>query len=285
MLNAVECTDMERSSPTVLVARTVKSGREVDFASWMTRVTNAAQRAAGHVAVDVQQPDSIHPDEWIVVYRFVDTDSLERWLSSEVREQLMAEGADLILGEAREQIFVTGSRGPGVRMVTSYLLKEGRAHEHRAVHEETINDLASHPGFQKREILDAIPGIQPETVVILTFDDEASLRRWLESGVRSQLLSRLDPHIEGAYTTNVLGGFAGWFAFDSAREPKRWKQAAVVLLALYPTVLLISYIRTLVWPGAPLVPAVFVGNVIGIAVLTWILMPPLTRRLSDWLRR
>jgi antibiotic biosynthesis monooxygenase (ABM) superfamily enzyme len=130
-----------------------------------------------------------------------------------------------------------------------------------------------------------VAGIQSETVVILTFDDESNLRGWLESDERKQLLSRLEPHIEGTYTTNVLGGFAGWFTFDSSTEPPRWKQALVVLIALFPISLLITFIRTQLWPGAPMILAVFVGNVIGISLLTWIVMPPLTRRLAGWLRR
>ncbi len=276
---------MERSSPTVLVGRRVVPGKEAAFAEWMTRVTHAAQSAPGHVAVDVQRPDSMHPDEWMIVYRFEDAASLEGWLDSESRSKLLEEGADLILGEAREQIFAATARDPGVRMVTSYLLKEGGVPVHEAVHEEVMAELESYQGFRQREILDAVPGIQPETVVILTFDDDVSLRRWLESDRRAQLLSRLDPQIEGTYTTNVLGGFAGWFTFDRTAEPKRWKQALVILTALFPISLSITYVRGVVWPDAPLVPGVFVGNVLGIALLTWIVMPPLTRRLSDWLRR
>lgn len=276
---------MERSSPTVLVSRRVAPGREAAFAEWMVRVTSAAQGAAGHVAVDVQRPDSSHPDEWMVVYRFEDANTLEAWLTSDVRRELLNEGADLILGQPREQVFASAPSDPGVRMVTSYLLKTGGAAVHSSVHDDVMVELRNYPGFRHREILDAVPGVQPETVVILTFDNESSLREWLESEKRAELLGRLDPHIEGTYTTNVLGGFAGWFAFDGSREPKRWKQALVVLIALFPTVLLITYVRTLVWPDAPLVPAVFVGNVIGIALLTWVLMPLLTRRLANWLRR
>jgi len=274
---------MERNSPTVLVGRKVVPGKEPEFAEWMTRVTHAAQHAPGHVAVDVQRPDSAHPDEWMVVYRFEDADSLDGWLTSDVRMRLIEEGVDLIRGEPRVQVFAAAAGDPGVRMVTSYLLRdEGRA-VHRAVHDDVMSELRNYSGFREREILDAVPGVQPETVVILTFDDETSLRTWLDSDERARLLSRLDPHIEGTFTTNVLGGFAGWFTFDTAAEPKRWKQAAVVLLALFPTVLLITYVRTLLWPDAPLVPAVFVGNVIGVAILTWVLMPPLTRKLSRWL--
>jgi len=276
---------MERRSPTVLVARRVVPGKEALFAGWMTRITHAAQNAEGHVASDVQRPDSAHPDEWMIVYRFEDADSLDAWLVSDIRQQLLEEGADLVLGEPRVQIFAAAEADPGIRMVTSYLLRDGAESVHRAVHDDVMTQLVNYPGFRQREILEAVPGVQRETVVILTFDDESSLRSWLESNERRQLLSRLDPHIEGTYTTNVLGGFAGWFAFDSSTEPPRWKQALVVLIALFPITLLIAFVRSRLWPDAPIVPAVFIGNVIGISLLTWLVMPPLTRHLSGWLRR
>lgn len=221
----------------------------------------------------------------MIVYRFEDADSLDAWLVSDTRQQLLQEGSDLILGEPRKQVFAATATDPGVRMVTSYLLKEGGTSVHRSVHEDVIAELESYPGFRQREILDAVPGVQNETVVILTFDDEPSLRRWLDSDERSQLLGRLSPHIEGTYTTNVLGGFAGWFTFDSSVEPPRWKQALVVLIALFPIALFITFVRSQLWPDAPMVPAVFLGNVIGIALLTWVVMPPLTRSLSGWLGR
>lgn len=276
---------MDRSSPTVLVGRRVVPGREAAFAEWMTRVTLAAQSAPGCVAVDVQRPDSAHPDEWMVVYRFEDAVSLDAWLVSDARMALVTEGEDLILGEPRVQVFAATSGDPGVRMVTSYLLRDGGEAVHRAVHDDVMRELQTYKGFREREILEAVPGVQPETVVILTFDDESTLRVWLESDTRTRLLSRLAPHIEGTYRTNVIGGFAGWFTFDSSTEPQRWKQAVVVLLALFPISLAVTYLRTLVWPGAPLVPAVLVGNVIGISLLTWVAMPLLTRKLSRWLGR
>ena len=123
---------MDRSSPTVLVGRRVVPGKEAAFAEWMTRMTHASQSAPGHVAVDVQRPDTTHPDEWMIVYRFEDAASLDAWLSSEVRQMLMEEGADLIQGQPRVQIFAAAASDPGVRMVTSYLLKEGGTSVHRA---------------------------------------------------------------------------------------------------------------------------------------------------------
>ena len=85
---------------------------------------------------------------------------------------------------------------------------------------------------------------------------------------------------------NVVGGFGGWFpAPATARSPKRWKLAVAVLLALFPTVLIITLIRIEIAPDMNVVLAVFIGNVVSVAVLSFVLMPPLTRRLEPWLRR
>ncbi len=58
-----------------------------------------------------------------------------------------------------------------------------------------------------------------------------------------------------------------------------------MFIALFPTVLLITLIRGAIAPDMNVVLAVFIGNVLGILILTYILMPPLTRRLQSWLSR
>jgi hypothetical protein len=47
----------------------------------------------------------------------------------------------------------------------------------------------------------------------------------------------------------------------------------------------LTLLRRAVAPDLPLVVGVLVTNVAGIAILTWMLMPALTRRLAAWLRR
>lgn len=91
--------------------------------------------------------------------------------------------------------------------------------------------------------------------------------------------------VEGDRTVNVVGGFAGWFSGPTGAAPKRWKQAALVLLALYPTALVVGIVRDAIAPDLPVLLAVFIGNVGGVAILSWILMPALTRRFDAWLRR
>jgi antibiotic biosynthesis monooxygenase (ABM) superfamily enzyme len=39
------------------------------------------------------------------------------------------------------------------------------------------------------------------------------------------------------------------------------------------------------FPHVNVVVATIVGNIFTVAALTWVLMPPITRRLEHWLRR
>ncbi len=58
-----------------------------------------------------------------------------------------------------------------------------------------------------------------------------------------------------------------------------------MLLALYPTSLVIGMVREALWPDLNSPVATLFGNVIGVAVLSWVLMPFLTSRFDRWLRR
>ena len=58
-----------------------------------------------------------------------------------------------------------------------------------------------------------------------------------------------------------------------------------MLIALFPTTLTLSFLQRTFVSDVPWVPALFVSNVLGIMVLTWLLMPAVTRVLATWLER
>lgn len=272
--------------PTVVVARRPRPGAEAELHAWLARVVQAAEQAPGFVGAQVQPPDDAHPGEWLIVYRFATFDDLEAWLTSERRQTLLAEGADLVEGSAREQVVAVPSTPEPVTAVSSVRVRPGQLAAYRTHHQRVVRALEQTSGFLRAELLDPVDGQQDELVTILVFEDAPSLQRWLESPVRRELLAAMDGLVEGDRSVNVLGGWAGWFApAGTARGPKRWKQAATVLLALFPVSLGITVLRQAFLPDLPLVPSVLVSNVVGILVLTWLLMPWLTRRLDRWLRR
>ncbi len=268
----------------MIVSRRVKTENEDAFGVWVTRLITAAYRTDGYVSAGVERPDASHPGEWLVVYRFEDASSLDAWLSSATRQELLNEGATLFDGEAREQIVAGVPAHDEVRVVSSYRLRDGVQPEHLMFHQRVLDQLQRFPGFIRREILDAVDGVQSETVVMLTFDSRPHLISWMESPEREAALVELEALTIGELTTNIIGGFAGWFpSKDDVQSTPKWKQAVVVLLALYPTVIVTTQIGRWFWPDLNTYVAIFIGNVISIAILTWLLMPALTHRLRLWL--
>jgi hypothetical protein len=66
------------------------------------------------------------------------------------------------------------------------------------------------------------------------------------------MLAEIEPYLEGERTINVVGGFAGWFELPGAPVVKRWKQASIVLLALFPTTLVLTQVREWLLPDRAL---------------------------------
>jgi len=272
-----------RRTPTVIVARRARPGREREFERWLRRLVARASHATGYVDADIQPPNALHPDEWVVVYQFVDAESLEAWLVSPTRATLLADGNELVESGAREQVVAVNAADEPVTAVSSVRVKPERIAEHRALHEQILADLSTTEGFVRVELFEPVEGVQDDTVVFITFDSRHHLDRWLGSDRRRQILDQMEALTDSARTVNVVGGYAGWFG--GGARVTRWKSAAAVLLALVPTSLLYAWVRAAFFADVPLVVAVVIGNVFGIIVLTWLLMPAITRWLQNWLRR
>lgn len=234
---------------------------------------------------DVQPPDEVHPGEWVTVYQFENTDRLNAWLTSSTRVDIMLAGAELSVGEAREQIIALTSQTESVTAVASFRVKSGNEHRNAELQAELVDRMSTFPGYLRSEVFEPVPGVQDDTVVVFSFDSRERLDDWLCSDERQLLLREIEDSIDGARTLNVVGGFGGWFAERGAASVTTWKQASVVLLALFPTALTLTYLRRWLLPDIGVVGGVFIGNVLGVAILSWWLMPFLTRLLDDWLRR
>jgi hypothetical protein len=183
-----------------------------------------------------------------------------------------------------EQIATHVSDPPPVTAVLSVPVEAEQMVVFKHLHDLSVQRMTAMPGFLHAELLEPVPGVQDDTVILLTFDTRHHLDGWLESGDRKQLVERQSTHLLGPRTLSVVGGFAGWF--DSGRDDVvRWRSAAAVLIAIVPVSQVYLMARMSLFPHLNVVVATIVGNVFTVAALTWVLMPPITRRLKDWLRR
>lgn len=284
----------ERTVPTVIVSRRARPGAEREFEEWIHRLHAAAHEAPGHLRSDVRAPNERHPDEWTIVYQFESVECRQQWIESPRRRELLDEGRGLVEGEADEHVLAMAFVPEPVTAVASFRLGPGSGSRFAIFQAEVRSALASFDGYLGSQVFEPVPGVQDDTVITFSFESRARLDEWLESPERAALLATIAPDVDGERVVTVvddlavsLGStFAGWFgAQDDQRPVKRWKQASIVLLALFPTALALAVLRSWIVPESPLVPTVFVSNVLGIVVLTWWLMPMLTRVFDSWLRR
>jgi antibiotic biosynthesis monooxygenase (ABM) superfamily enzyme len=276
------------AAPTVVVARRIRRGREEAFQAWDRGIREAASRHPGFVASEVQPPNLSHPGEWVTVYSFDTAARLESWLGSDQRAALMDEVEPLLDGEPSEQRIAGMRTTPEpVTLVLSQRIEPRDRAEFIALHDNAVDRLRRFQGFLGSELLPPVEGVQEDMVIVASFASRPDLDRWLESDSRREWLGLIGQLVDGERTLTVVGGFGGWFPARPMRPegPKRWKQAAAVFIALFPTVLVITLVRGAIAPNMNVVLAVFVGNVLGIVMLTYVLMPPLTRLLGGWLSR
>ena len=271
---------------SVVNSRRVRKGAERDFVRWASRINAVASRFPGYLGSDLQPPDHIHPDEWVTVYRFGSVDELDSWLSSPKRADLLEEVEALLDGPVREQVIVEPVQADTpVTVVMSQHVPPERADEFAAAHDRVLGQLAEFPGFLRSELVSPVDGVTDDHVIIFAFDSREHLDRWLGSDERRAWLRQIAPLIAGDRTMNVVGGFAGWFPTTNSRPVAKWKQGIAVLLALFPTALVLTVLREALLPDLPLVPSVLISNVLGVALLTWVMMPWVTKLLGPWLQR
>ena len=88
-------TDGANGPVTVLVARRVRPGKEVEFERWASELTRAASAFDGFLGAGLLRPGHVG-ELWHVVYRFASADELARWEHSQTRSELLAHGEQVM---------------------------------------------------------------------------------------------------------------------------------------------------------------------------------------------
>lgn len=140
------------------------------------------------------------------------------------------------------------------------------------------------PGHRGTELHPPVAGVQDDWVAVTRFATEHDLETWLDSPERAHLI-RESERFRHFRLQRVPASFGSWFPTTGASGPvtPSWKTALSVLVGLYPTVVLLTLGLSALWPTAPLWAALLVGNVASVSVLTWVVMPLVTRALGRWL--
>jgi uncharacterized protein len=75
---------------TIIVARHIKPGFEKKYQDWMHRVAKEIEKCPGFRGISMIAPTD-EPDLWYLVYRFSDKKHLNKWQTSAIRKEFLAE--------------------------------------------------------------------------------------------------------------------------------------------------------------------------------------------------
>lgn len=126
----------------------------------------------------------------------------------------------------------------------------------------------------------------PEYVVILKFDCYGNLKTWLESDVRHEWIERLQPLIEQPESIQTLTGLETWFSLRNQplkAPPPRYKMALVTWMGVFVTLTVVSRLLAPILSNLPILLNQLITTGLVVALLTYLIMPRLTRLFKRWL--
>lgn len=120
--------------------------------------------------------------------------------------------------------------------------------------------------------------------IVYRFADPADLSRWESSSARARELQRGED-LQAQVAVHRTTGLETWFSLPgrTAPAPERWKMALVTLAAIVPLVLLMNVLVLPQLSGWPLVARTLVFSGTLTTLMTWVVMPRMTRLFRRFL--
>jgi uncharacterized protein len=141
----------------------------------------------------------------------------------------------------------------------------------------------AHGGVWGANMLTPPPGSDSREFGILrTFADEKERDAFYASPLFKAWDERAKALTEGKAVYRQMHGLEAWFR-SPHHPPPRWKMAACTLIGVYPTSLLLSVTVGAAVDSWPLLARSLVIAACMVALLTWAVMPLVTRLLNGWL--
>lgn len=179
-------------------------------------------------------------------------------------------------------------------LVAEHIVQEGRELEFKQWHQDLTRVAENYAGFLRCDLCPPIKCQDPvvKCYYIIHFDSPAHLDRWLESSDRRRL-QEMGQSIFYAYRfKSFTTGLEGWFSAHSGNSEyrslgaPRWKQILAVVLGLYPLVMIqaIAFSKLGIMQSWSLANSMLVNNLITSTILSLLVMPLISQRLSFWLQ-
>jgi antibiotic biosynthesis monooxygenase (ABM) superfamily enzyme len=183
-----------------------------------------------------------------------------------------------------------GSGDGPVTVIVTRRAKKEKIREFEEWMDSIVHEAMKFEGHMGVNIIRPTDPSNPEYVVIFRFNTFENLTKWEKSEARKEWIDRSKDVAEGEAKVEKQTGLEFWFTPRSentapAMPPPRYKMAIVVTGIIFVLVsLLLPQIRQLTI-GLPVVLSTLVGVVTMVLLMTYVIMPSVTRLLRPWLAK
>lgn len=143
------------------------------------------------------------------------------------------------------------------------------------------------PGHRGVHVIRPTPGSTLYTVT-LRFDTLAHAEDWFQSEARQTLLSEVMPFLSRDEQRQTVTGLEFWFHPEPGQKPaRRYKQFLLALSVIFPLTVLVPIpiqwlTRLWPWLGNVFLEHLLIAAII-VGLMTYVIMPRLTRLAARWL--
>ncbi len=175
--------------------------------------------------------------------------------------------------------------GPGVTVVVTRWIRPGSEGEFERLSREFAEASRGQAGYRGTQVLRPVEGEQAgEYTLIVHFDSLEGRRAFKASAFYAEWMARFALHSMGEPVVRELRHLEGWEVLSGQAGP-RWKMALVVWAGVFVTSQLL-YAALAPWSAHW--PRLLLGALVSgavVAILTWLVLPVVTRWLRGWLQR
>lgn len=165
-------------------------------------------------------------------------------------------------------------------------VKKGSEKEYEKWEKEVIQAAAKYKGYMGTNFLRPNSATEHKYIIIYRFDSYQNACKWEDSAERRKWLEKVDPFLEGEAVKQKKSGLEVWFELpeiEAAKPAPRYKMAIVLTVVLYIlsvglNMLLMPLLKHNAWQLNILI--ILIINVI---LMTWVIMPKVTKLLKNWL--
>jgi antibiotic biosynthesis monooxygenase (ABM) superfamily enzyme len=256
------------------------------FDSWAASLIETAEASSGFVAASVSVRDPVDLDS-AVALTFATVEAAEHWLDCAARTDAVRAGhARGIWAAVPDVLLASDVPMPSGLGAVDHTVAADSAQRFVDAQRGLTAAAARSVGYQGTALLP--PGGRGDWLSIIRFRTDRQLADWMSSAERTAALPGLRSALAKDFSVvSQTTPFGTTVRVEDGRTRMTpgWKSAMLVLLVLYPSVMLLSRFFGPVldgWGAAPWL-ALWISQVVSIALLQWWLMPLAGRVFRAWL--